>query len=53
MWNIIILNYANELIIDLCDDVTCQNGGTCIIEGGKASCACADGYGGKKCEKRE
>lgn len=35
----------------MCDGVTCQNGGTCIIKDGKAFCECADGYGGNNCEK--
>ena len=34
---------------DACEDVTCQNGGTCD----DGTCICADGYSGTNCETAE
>ena len=33
-----------------CDDVTCQNGGTCSDSGGVATCSCQAGFTGLMCE---
>lgn len=49
----ITLSHASEHITDVCDDVICLNGGTCMINNRKPFCKCADGYGGNMCEKRE
>lgn len=37
--------------IDMCDDMTCQNGGTCRLNEGKPFCECAVAYVGDYCEK--
>ena len=47
-------NFAgNECQIDLCDNIDCQNGGTCVIkvfDGIRTtSCDCPPNFGGKTC----
>lgn len=41
------------LFTDKCSQITCQNGGICIIENEKAVCNCTDKYTGLHCEKGE
>lgn len=36
--------------IDKCSFIKCQNGGTCEVKNGKATCACTDKYTGEYCE---
>lgn len=45
------ITYENIHITDKCDDVTCQNGGTCKLNDGKPFCECAVAYVGDYCEK--
>ena len=39
-----------EIPSDPCDPNPCQNGGSCIREGSRVKCVCADGYTGRRCE---
>uniref|UniRef100_A0A8D2JL49 Meprin A subunit n=1 Tax=Sciurus vulgaris TaxID=55149 RepID=A0A8D2JL49_SCIVU len=45
-----------SVVKDLCSVVTCENGGICTIQDGKAECRCPSGqdwwYRGERCEKR-
>ncbi|XP_052083470.1 coadhesin-like [Mytilus californianus] len=36
-----------------CDNVVCENGGTCQSEGSSYICKCTDGYSGDSCETQE
>lgn len=47
------VSHVDLNITDLCDDVTCQNGGICKVNKGKPYCQCAVKYVGDYCEKRE
>lgn len=42
-----------KFMIDKCETINCQNGGTCILEEGRAVCECTDEYTGETCEKRK
>lgn len=35
---------------DVCLNVTCQNGGVCVREAGKAACRCDGNYTGDQCQ---
>lgn len=35
---------------DLCNNVNCQNGGTCVVVNGTAICECRDNFSGDRCE---
>ncbi|XP_062578907.1 uncharacterized protein LOC134240851 [Saccostrea cucullata] len=36
-----------------CEDVQCQNGGTCSMRRGRPSCSCRPGYMGFQCQSKE
>ena len=43
--------YADECSVGSCDNVTCQNGGSCVISGADTStCLCSLGAIGNRCE---
>ncbi|XP_058133579.1 meprin A subunit beta [Dasypus novemcinctus] len=48
-------NSSSDANVD-CRNVTCENGGLCTVQDGKAECRCPSGedwwYMGKRCEKR-
>jgi hypothetical protein len=40
----------NSTTPDACAAVNCDNGGTCVADGDRATCECAAGYEGESCE---
>lgn len=42
--------YKIYAVLDPCDSVDCQNGGTCSTNDGSYICNCVDGYNGTHCE---
>ena len=40
-------------MVNKCDSLPCIHGGTCIQNGTKHTCVCADGYTGTDCQVSE